>query len=634
MPKYRHIALINKASTMGAHHRCRKRATRREMFLDTVLGSTLAAWMAPLLPSQKSFYLYLICAFVIAGATWLYFSHREESARPDGIEKGLLGYIFDPAVWFHRSARQDYLYFILNALVFYGIVAQLLVSGHVFFNAFGSALDWAFGVRDAPIFAPSPLTAAAYTLAVVLAIDLAVWTTHYLQHKIVLLWQFHQVHHSAEVLTPVTVYRMHPVDLFFTGIVTTALIGLAFAGFTYLTQSEPAELVVMNVNVLLFTFYLVGYNLRHSHIWLSYPRWLSHILISPAMHQVHHSIDPRHWDRNMGLIFAFWDWLFGTLYVAVRYEKLEFGVSRAEPNPFESVVDIYLKPFRLAWAHLTGGVPNLARRLGIIALIGAVTVGTATLRNSHQVAASDRALPTVSLQDLTWTEVDRALADGYDTVIIPTGGTEQNGPHVILGKHNYIVDETARRIAQRLGRTLVAPAIAHVPEGDTGQTPTGHMRWAGTVSLPQDVFEAVLEHTARSLSTHGFTRIVFIGDSGGNQAAQASVADRLSREWRDVGVTVLHISSYYAANGQRAALEAEGYDFETIGEHAGIRDTSELLAVHPDGVRRNPVPPRPGTDPGYNGVPSKASAQIGERMLELKVKAALAQIEALTTKVN
>ena len=600
------------------------------MFVDIAFGSTLAAWMAPLLPSQKSFYLYLLCAFVIAGGSWLYFSHREENARPDGVEKGFLAWVFDPRIWLHRSAKQDYMYFVLNALIYYGIIAQLLVSGHIFFNAFGHALESAFGVRDAAIFAPSPLTAAAYTLAVVLAIDLAVWTTHYLQHKITVLWQFHQVHHSAEVLTPATVYRMHPVDLFFTGIVTTALIGLAFAGFTYLTLAEPSEISVMNVNIVIFTFYLVGYNLRHSHIWVGYPRWLSHILISPAMHQVHHSIDRKHWDRNMGLIFAVWDWAFGTLYVPKGYEKLEFGISREEPNPFGSVIDIYLKPFRMAWAELSKGTPGLARRLGLAVLIGAVTFGAVMLRNGGDVSAADRALPSLHLEDLTWTEIDRALQDGYDTVIVPTGGTEQNGPHVILGKHNYIVRVTAERIAAQLGGALVAPVIAHVPEGETGDAPTGHMKWPGTISLPEDVFASVLEHTARSLATHGFRRIIFIGDSGGNQAAQERVALRLSDEWAERGVKVLHIGDYYSANGQQAALEADGYDFDRIGEHAGIRDTSELLALHPDGVRARPLAPRPGADPGYNGAPGEATAEIGERMLALKVGAALAQIERLS----
>lgn len=592
------------------------------MFIDTAFGGTFGAWMAPLIPSQKAFYLYLISAFVIASASWVYFSYREENARPDGVSKGLLGFIFDKSVWLHRSAKQDYMYFAMNSLIYYGVVAQLLISGHIFFGAFTNGLEAVFGAREQPFFEPSPMTALAYTIAVVLAIDLAVWVTHYLQHKIELLWQFHQVHHSAEVLTPVTVYRMHPVDLFFTGVVTVALIGLALAGFTYLTQSAPSEITVMNVNIVIFTFYLIGVNLRHSHIWVSYPPWLSYIFISPAQHQIHHSIDEKHWDRNMGLIFAFWDWVFGTLYVPKGYEKLEYGIKRDEPNPFESVVDIYLKPFRMAWTLMRPAAPKRTVWLSVIAI---ATAGALVLQPGF---SASRNLPSLHLEELTWTEVHLALSNGYDTIIIPTGGTEQNGPHVILGKHNYVVRHAAGEIAQQLGGTLIAPVMAYVPEGETGDAPTHHMRWPGTLSLPETVFAALLEHTARSLATHGFTRILFIGDSLGNQNAQAKVAEKLNREWRDDGIRVLHVSDYYSENGQIEALEADGFSLEDIGNHAGIRDTSEVMAILPSGVRQAPVAPPDGAHPGSDGAPENASSEIGQRMIALKVDAAVRQIKA------
>ena len=347
--------------------------------------------------------------------------------------------------------------------------------------------------------------------------------------------------------------------MIFTGFVSTSLMALALAGFTYLTQSRPSEMTVMNVNVIIFAFYLIGYNLRHSHIWLSYPRWLSYILISPAQHQIHHSIDEKHWDRNMGLIFAFWDWVFGTLYVPKGYEKLEYGVMRSEPNPFGSVVEIYLKPFAMAWRLVQ---PAFARRTVWLSAFVTVLACTVFLRPGF---SANRDLPSLHLEDLTWTEVHQALEDGFDTVIIPTGGTEQNGPHVILGKHNFIIRHTAEQIATQLGSTLVAPVIAYVPEGETGETPTDHMRWPGTLSIPEDVFAGLLEHTARSLETHGFSRILLVGDSLWNQPAQAEIAAMLSDEWRDKGVQVLHLSDYYAANGQIAALEDQGFTPAEIG---------------------------------------------------------------------
>ena len=130
---------------------------------------------------------------------------------------------------------------------------------------------------------------------------------------------------------------------------------------------------------------------------------------------------------------------------------------------------------------------------------------------------------TVFLEELTWTEVESAIASGSTTIIVPTAGTEQNGPHMVLGKHKYRINAGSERIARSLGNALVAPAITYVPEGDI-DPPSGHMRFAGTISIPQEVFELVLEHTARSLKQHGFTDILLIGDSGPNQGPQESVA--------------------------------------------------------------------------------------------------------------
>ena len=597
------------------------------MDLYSTLGGTLVAWMAPLLPSETMFYLYLLTALALAFGSYVWFSWQADGARPDAVSRGFLAYVFDRRVWFHPSARQDYMYFVLNGLIYYGIVAQMLLAAHVLFGAFGQGFEAVFGARQTALFEPSTWSALGYTVVVLLAVDLAVWSTHYLQHRIPVLWQFHQVHHSAEVLTPATVYRMHPVDLFFTGFVSSGLIALALAGFTYMTLSEPSEFTVMNVNAGIFAFYLIGYNLRHSPVWLSYPPWLSCILISPAQHQIHHSVERRHWDRNMGLVFAFWDWLFGTLYVPKGYEKLEFGISKEEPNPFGSVSEFYWKPFRMAW-RLRQPADGL-RAPGRTAAIGIAGVAAATaLLLQTPVFSATRGLPSLHLEELTWTEVSDALAQGYDTVIVPTGGVEQNGPHAVLGKHNLIVRHTSEAIAAQLGGTLVAPVLAYVPEGATGETPTDHMRWPGTLSVPEDVFASVLEHTARSLGTHGFTRILFLGDSLLNQAPQAEVAARLSEEWRGRGLTVLHVGDYYSANGQVEALVSDGLGDAEIGHHAGLRDTSELMAVAPAAVRTAPVPPPAGAAAGFDGRPDMATPELGRRLLDLKIDAALRQIRA------
>src|SRR5918995_5203578 len=134
---------------------------------------------------------------------------------------------------------------------------------------------------------------------------------------------------------------------------------------------------------------------------------------------------------------------------------------------------------------------------------------------------------SVFLEELTWPEVRDALKAGKTTIIIPTGGTEQNGPHMVLGKHNFLVKHKAGEIAARVGNTLVAPVVAYVPEGNV-DPPSGHMRFAGTITTPEDVFAKVLEFAARSFKQHGFRDIALVGDSGGNQAAQLAVATALN----------------------------------------------------------------------------------------------------------
>jgi creatinine amidohydrolase/Fe(II)-dependent formamide hydrolase-like protein len=243
-------------------------------------------------------------------------------------------------------------------------------------------------------------------------------------------------------------------------------------------------------------------------------------------------------------------------------------------------------------------------------------------------AQADVSLLSLRLEDLTWTEVATALAEGYDTVIVPTGGTEQNGPHAALGKHNFVVAVTSERIARELGHALVAPTIAYVPEGDTAPAPTGHMQWPGTLSISEDTFTALLTETGQSLATHGFRRILFLGDSGGNQTAQARAADALSAAWAGTATRALNVSDYYAANGQTDALAARGFTTDEIGNHAALRDTSELMAVRPEAVRAAPVPPPANIHPGNDGAPALATPDLGALMLDLKVAAALAQIRA------
>lgn len=225
---------------------------------------------------------------------------------------------------------------------------------------------------------------------------------------------------------------------------------------------------------------------------------------------------------------------------------------------------------------------------------------------------------------MTSLEIGEAVAAGKTTIIIPTGGTEQNGPHMITGKHNFIVAETARRIAAKLGDALVAPVMAYVPEGDIAKR-EGNMAYPGSISVPPEVYAQVLEATASSFAIHGFKTIVFLGDSGPNQAPQKAVASVLSAQWAKDGVRVLSAETYYAAPGANEYLKTEGETDATIGQHASIRDTSELMAVFPAGVKLEKAV---ADKDGVIGDPSRASAARGEKLLTFKVDAAVKEIQA------
>lgn len=226
--------------------------------------------------------------------------------------------------------------------------------------------------------------------------------------------------------------------------------------------------------------------------------------------------------------------------------------------------------------------------------------------------------PSLWLEELTWPEVKQAVDAGYRRIIIPTGGVEQNGNHVILGKHNKVVRYTAEQIAKQLGHTLIAPVIDHVPEQP-------HEPFPGTISLSEDTFAALLTETAESMKRSGFRRIYFLGDSYGNQPAQGRVAQDLAED----GAVIASLNEYYDYhfNGQMDWLKARGYSEDAIGGHVGIRDTSEMLVVYPEGVRKEAMKDSPVNDPsGGYGAATQASVAYGKKMLQMKIAAALRQI--------
>ncbi len=255
-------------------------------------------------------------------------------------------------------------------------------------------------------------------------------------------------------------------------------------------------------------------------------------------------------------------------------------------------------------------------------------------------AASALAATSLHLEDFTWVELRARIDGGATTVLIPIGGTEQNGPHLSLGKHNQRVRALAEKIAQRLGNAVVAPVLGYVPEGGI-KPPTQHMRYAGTISIPEAAFEATLEAAARSLRQHGLRDVVLLGDHGGYRASLDRVAARLNqvsgaRSNGDGGGRaagrVLALDAYYraASAGFADTLRRRGFSAAEIGSHAGLADTSLSLALHPAGVRTEVIAAgRSAVDVnGVVGDPRRASAELGQLGVEQIVAASVAAIQA------
>lgn len=257
------------------------------------------------------------------------------------------------------------------------------------------------------------------------------------------------------------------------------------------------------------------------------------------------------------------------------------------------------------------------------------------LTGATAMAAGNPAPSTsVYLEELTSPELQSLVARGTTTVLLPIGGTEQNGPHMVLGKHNVRAHALAAQIAQKLGNTVVAPVLAYVPEG-RAHPPEAHMRFTGTISISDAAFEAVLEGAARSFKQHGFRDIVFLGDHGGYQKSQARVAQRLNREWAADPTTRVHAAPEYYAAAQtpfNQFLQSKGYSANEIGTHAGLADTAMAMAVDKNLVRADQLPlaaTAGATSGAFNGVagdPRRASAELGQVGLQHIVDATVAAL--------
>lgn len=234
-------------------------------------------------------------------------------------------------------------------------------------------------------------------------------------------------------------------------------------------------------------------------------------------------------------------------------------------------------------------LPPWTRRLALGLLVLATTAG-AYQAVPDPVNPDPRgkrpidAVESVFLEDLTWMEVRDAMAAGKKTILVATGGVEQNGPYLATGKHNVILRGTTEAIARQLGNALVAPIIVFVPEGDF-EPPSLHMKYPGTIGLSEETYRALLKDICRSFQVTGFETIVLIGDSGGNQDGMKAVAEELTAHWGQQGPRVLYIPEYWDYPGLEKWLADQGIVQTPEGLHDDFAITSQMLAVDPQTVR-------------------------------------------------
>lgn len=248
--------------------------------------------------------------------------------------------------WLRRASfRADLGFFLLNVLVSTMLVGWAIVSSHTVSRIVSGALSDMFGAVPKPELHEFA-SKSVVTVCLFLAYELGYWIDHYLSHRIPVLWEFHKVHHTAEVLSPFTNFRMHPVDSVVFSNIFGIVIGITGGVLSYVQLGDPFE--IGGTNLILVGFYFVTVHLQHSHVWIATTGALGRVILSPAHHQIHHSDNPIHFDKNFGSCLSIWDWAFGTLHMPERKrERLTFGVATKEPGHHTAMGSL-LSPFREA----------------------------------------------------------------------------------------------------------------------------------------------------------------------------------------------------------------------------------------------------------------------------------------------
>jgi sterol desaturase/sphingolipid hydroxylase (fatty acid hydroxylase superfamily) len=262
--------------------------------------------------------------------------------------------------WLRRASfRADVWFLVFNLAGAAVLLGWAIVSSQFISDTVAGALADLFGVRPKPGW-NDLVSRSIVTVALFLAYELAYWIDHYLSHRIPVLWEFHKVHHTAEVLSPLTNFRVHPVDSLVFYNILGLFLGTTAGALSYLQLGKP--FAFGGANAILVAFIFLTVHLQHSHVWIAATGALGRVILSPAHHQIHHSDNPIHFDKNFGGCLSLWDWLFGTLHMPERRrEPLTFGIAiRARAH--HTAMGCLVVPFVQAWERLRPAFRTLRHR--------------------------------------------------------------------------------------------------------------------------------------------------------------------------------------------------------------------------------------------------------------------------------
>lgn len=314
----------------------------------------------------------LLCALGIA---MIVVRRGRRPGRHKVPTSALLQTLLPKKMFWSASTRADVGLLLFNMLVIGALIGWAMLSAHAVAAVMTNGLLALFGQLSQPDL-PTYVPIAIRTLALFLAYELGYWVYHYLNHAVPFLWELHKVHHSAEVLTPLTNSRMHPLDGMLFANVLAIFMGLTDGLLNYMLATGVPQFTIANSNALIVLFTFTIAHLHHSHVWLAFTGLWGRILISPAHHQIHHSTDPRHFNKNLGSCLAIYDWLFGTLYVPSKArEKLTFGVDELGARA-HTIQETLIAPMPRALGHCRAALVTAKAR--ILRLSIRTSPGTAT----------------------------------------------------------------------------------------------------------------------------------------------------------------------------------------------------------------------------------------------------------------